>query len=279
MDKMVAKWVTGFVIAVLMCAPTWPVAGAAVATGGKCGDNLTWFLDRNGAMTIRGSGEMYDYSSSRYPFYFNGDLVFSMVNNITVSSVVIEDGVTSVGKAAFAHCDSLTSVVIPNSVMTIGNSAFYGCPNLTIYGGSGSAAESCANDSGIPFAISVVVLINGAVLLSDVPPQIINERTLVPFRAIFEAVNAFVEWNGKNRIVTAALNETIVSLTIGETTAYVNGQAVELDVPPKIINGRTLVPLRFIAENSGFQVYWNADTQTAEIWREETADGGNFPSK
>lgn len=82
--------------------------------------NVTWSLDEaTGTLTISGTGDMEDYSSSS-PFY----------NNSNIKSVVIENGVTSIGNYAFGNCSSLTSVTIPDSVTSIDDSAFSGCSNL-----------------------------------------------------------------------------------------------------------------------------------------------------
>ena len=89
--------------------------GASSGTTGEC----TWTLDDNGVLTISGNGEMGDY----------GNLTLPWGDNIT--SVIINDGVTSIGGAAFRHCTGLTSVTIPDSVTSIGDYAFYGCTGLT----------------------------------------------------------------------------------------------------------------------------------------------------
>lgn len=100
------------------------------ALSGTCGDNLTWDF-ANGVLTISGTGAMTNYSSSsssRAPWYDYRS---------SIKSVVIEEGVTSIGNYAFNACSGLTSVTIPNSVTSIGSSAFYGCTNLkTVYNNS-----------------------------------------------------------------------------------------------------------------------------------------------
>ena len=85
---------------------------------GSCGPNLKWHLTDDGVLTITGKGEMYDYS---YTPWSNDDL----------TRVIIGNGVTTIGEAAFRSCSHLTSVNIPNSVTTIGGWAFYGCSSLT----------------------------------------------------------------------------------------------------------------------------------------------------
>ena len=88
-----------------------------LASSGKCGDNITWNLDRNGNLTLTGNGLMPGFSETPW----HPDLV---------KTVVIGDGITSVGKNAFRKCRNLTSVYIPNSVKIIAENAFQGCKRL-----------------------------------------------------------------------------------------------------------------------------------------------------
>ncbi len=91
---------------------------------------------------------------------------------------------------------------------------------------------------------------------------IVEGRTMVPLRAIFEALGATVEWNQGTKTVTSVLDETEIKLTIGENVLYRNGESVELDVPALIMNNRTLVPVRAISEAFGVYVEWDAGTRT-----------------
>ena len=111
----------------------------------------------------------------------------------------------------------------------------------------------------------ISVVLNGNAIGFDVPPQIINERTMVPLRAIFEALGASVDWDGDTRTVTSEKDGTTISLTIDDPTMYVNGDAVTLDSPGCIIDGRTLVPVRAISEAYGTEVGWDGDTKTVSI--------------
>ena len=108
----------------------------------------------------------------------------------------------------------------------------------------------------------ITVLVNGTAVEFDQKPVIIEERTLVPLRAIFEALGATVDWNGDTQTVTSTLNDTTVSMTIGDDKMMKNGITYTLDVPAQIIGERTLVPVRAIAEAFGNNVGWNGDTQT-----------------
>lgn len=102
-----------------------------------------------------------------------------------------------------------------------------------------------------------------------VEPQIINSRTMVPMRKIFEVFGAEVSWNGETREVTATTQNKSLKLQIDNTTASVitdeNTENITLDSAPVIIEGRTLVPVRFIAESLELKVGWDAETRTVII--------------
>lgn len=97
----------------------------------------------------------------------------------------------------------------------------------------------------------VTAFVNGRRPEFDVPPFIQEGRTLVPLRAIGEALGAEVEWDADTRTVTMTRAGVTISLGIDDVTAAVEGATVELDVPATITNGRTVVPLRFIGEAFG----------------------------
>lgn len=111
----------------------------------------------------------------------------------------------------------------------------------------------------------VNVTLNGEMLKFDQSPIIENGRTLVPLRKIFESLNAFVAWDEETQTVRANKHGTEISLTIGSNIAKVNGKEYVLDVPAKILNSRTLVPARFVAESLNCKVDWNGDSNTVII--------------
>ena len=110
-------------IAILLLIMMPLIANAAVQANGKCGDNVTWSLTTDGVLTISGSGNMADYGSS-------DGTPWSNVRN-SIKSVVVAEGVTSIGQNAFSGCTILTSITIPESVTSIEYGAFYSCPILT----------------------------------------------------------------------------------------------------------------------------------------------------
>lgn len=118
----------------------------------------------------------------------------------------------------------------------------------------------------VPVMATPTVVLDGKQLnFSDAQPIIEDGRTLVPLRAIFEAMGAKVEWNQDTQTTTAIKGNTTVVLKIGSTTPTINGNISTLDVPAKIINGRTLVPLRFVGEAFGGTVNWDPATQVITI--------------
>ena len=96
-------------------------------------------------------------------------------------------------------------------------------------------------------------------------PVIRNDRTLVPIRAIIEAAGGNVEWDGDTKTATITYNTDEIRLVIDSTTAYLNNAAQTLDVAPAIINDRTMLPIRFIAESFKFTVGWEQETQTITV--------------
>lgn len=118
----------------------------------------------------------------------------------------------------------------------------------------------------------ISVMLNGSAIEFDVVPQIMNNRTMVPLRAIFEALGAEVGWDGATRTVTSNKNGAEISLAIGSDVMYVNGSAVTLDQCAVIVDGRTLVPVRAISEAYGVKVDWDGDTQTVYLTSQTVSD-------
>lgn len=108
------------------------------------------------------------------------------------------------------------------------------------------------------------VLLDGQAMTFDVPPVVEDGRTLVPMRAIFEAQGAAVAWEDAAQTVTAKKGDITITLVIGGK-ALVNDKEVALDVPAKLVNDRTLVPLRFVSEALGAKVDWAEATETVTI--------------
>ncbi len=112
---------------------------------------------------------------------------------------------------------------------------------------------------------NISVIVDGKQVVYDSQPVIQNGSTLVPLRQTFEALNADVDWNANTKVVSAFKDDTEINLQIGNKTACKNGTVINLSVSPVIINGRTYVPLRFVAESFGAEVNWNSSTKVVTI--------------
>ena len=124
-------------------------------------------------------------------------------------------------------------------------------------------ASSCATSVFAAKPISVTV--GGDALEMDVNPIVENGRTLLPLRAVFEAIGAEVEYIAEEQKIIATKQDTTVEFVIGSNVMKVNGEEKTLDVPAKIVKNRTLVPVRACAESFGLKVEWNDATKTVKV--------------
>ena len=101
----------------------------------------------------------------------------------------------------------------------------------------------------------------------DAQPVLKDDRTLVPFRKLFETLGFSVSWvdSGGVQKAIGTKDDLTIELTINSTTAKVNGKDAALDVPAQLVNERTMVPLRFVSENSGYEVGYSNDGSVSTI--------------
>ncbi|CAN5704469.1 hypothetical protein BH11ARM2_BH11ARM2_06950 [soil metagenome] len=129
-----------------------------------------------------------------------------------------------------------------------------------------------ASQAGLPSDAGrlsrIEVVVNGRPLPGTA--LIRDNRVLVPMRPVFEALGATVQWYPENRKVVGQKDGKTVTLVLDQNFAYGAG-SVLLDYPPRMIDGRVMVPLRFVGEALGATVIWNRDTLTARV---ELGDGG-----
>lgn len=111
----------------------------------------------------------------------------------------------------------------------------------------------------------ITVYLNNKILTFDVDPMLENGTTLVPMRKIFESLGAEVSYDEKSQTVKALKDGEEISLQIGSKYSIVNGERKAINVPAKVLNGRTLVPLRFVSETLGARVNWNDQNRTITI--------------
>ena len=117
----------------------------------------------------------------------------------------------------------------------------------------------------------ITVTVNGEVLETPIAPQLVNDRTMLPMRAIFEKLGAQVTWFESDQIIFATKGNSLITLQIGTPTMSVQttdcsaNNIVTLDTAPYIDGDYTLVPVRAIAEALSAQVDWSDETQTVSI--------------
>jgi len=120
----------------------------------------------------------------------------------------------------------------------------------------------------------ITVTVDGQrVIFEGQGPVIVDGRTLVPVRGVFEHLGFTVGWNGDDRVATMTRDSDTIVITIGSAAFTTNGVNHTLDVPGQIINGRTLVPIRFPLESVGYNLAWDGSTRTAII-----TSGGSNPN-
>ena len=132
-----------------------------IVSSGSCGSSVTYELDENGLLVISGSGDMGIYQGITYcPWHAQRE---------NIKTVIIKNGVTSIGDGAFSGCTSLTAVTIPDSVTSIGDAAFYECTSLTavtipdsVTSIRESAFSGCTSLTAITIPDSVTSIGNGA---------------------------------------------------------------------------------------------------------------------
>lgn len=109
------------------------------------------------------------------------------------------------------------------------------------------------------------IYVDNSKLSFDVAPVLVNDRLLVPFRVICEALGMQVDWQDDTQTVTTLKDGKKIVMVIGNSDIEVDGKIIKSDAAPMLYNSRTLIPLRFLAENIGASVYWDADTNTVSI--------------
>lgn len=121
----------------------------------------------------------------------------------------------------------------------------------------------------------IELLVDGDKLNLDVPPEVKNQRTMVPVRAVGEAIGADVEWVQDTQQVVMTRAGSTVTMTLDSTTADIDGKTVEMDVAPYATNGRTLLPARYAAEFFGQKVEWDGNDRRVLITEDKSVAGGS----
>ncbi len=144
-------------------------------------------------------------------------------------------------------------------------------------------ATTLAGTLSVAANSDITVTLNGVAIEFDVPPQIINGRTMVPLRKIFEEIGALVKWDGDTQTIQARKSSKTITMTINSFDMQIDKgktdddgnpiyETVTLDMPSQILDGRTLVPARAITEAFGLNVDWDDDSNTVIITDNDTDD-------
>jgi len=197
------------------------------------------------------------------------------------SSAVTNGSISPSGTVSVNYGDSKTFTITPSygykisnvkvDGKSIGPTASYTFTNITQDHTIEATFEKQITEIVIILQIgSKYFTVNGETRTLDSPPIIKNNRTLLPIRAVVEALGGTVSWDAAERKVTITLSSTTIELWIGKSTAKVNGVNTPIDptnpkVVPEIINSRTMLPLRFVTENLGCTVEWDGTTKTITI--------------
>lgn len=196
-------------------------------------------------------------------FYNGGNTTVGGFTDVVVS--VFDKNDTLIAKSTFNDYQIKSIILSPGQ----GKKWTFNIPNKTPVDISKYRVKcefDCINYSTQQLENGVKVYYKGGKIKFDVAPRIENGRTLVPMRPIFEAMGATVQWKADTNTAIARRGDTEIKLVINNSTAYVNGNEVYLDVPAKIVDGRTLVPLRFVSEAFGCSVTWGEADSLAGIY-------------
>lgn len=128
-----------------------------------------------------------------------------------------------------------------------------------------SAANLCSVSANYLPNSTISVFYNGKSVKSDVAPQIINDRVMLPMRSIFEAMEANVTWDETSKTITAKRENDTIEMTVGKTVFYVNSEEKICDTAPVIVDDRTLIPIRAVSEALDCDVKWYDYSRVAEI--------------
>jgi len=214
---------------------------------------------------------LMDYLKPSYAAWSNIEDLFDRLDSITHrpvhfnnlrndGSTVLPGATVTLQEGIYVFRLSLFSSIV--NILVVGNAD---TSVLSVYSGVATPPTTPTTPVTLPAQPPISVLLDGTPLTFDVPPQTMDGRTMVPMRAIFEALGAEVDWDAATQTATGTKDGTVVVLQIGSTSPTVNGSVVTIDAPGVVIDGRTLVPLRFVAESFGVDVDWDGETRTITI--------------
>jgi hypothetical protein len=206
---------------------------------------------------------------------------FEINTYTTISSSGTGGSISPSGTITVNHGDSKTFTITPDSGYEISNLKVDGVSkgSVSSYTFSNTISDhriEASFEKEIAQTVAILQIgnttftVNGSTRTLDSPPIIKNSRTLLPIRAVVEALGGTVGWNATERKVTVTLGHKTIELWIGESIANVNRVNIPIDstnskVVPEIISSRTMLPLRFVTENLGCDVQWDGTTKTITV--------------
>lgn len=202
------------------------------------------------------------------------DIRNNCFNGSPMEELIIPYGTVSVGFDLFKDNNLLKAIYVPDTVTQMWTSPIENCPNCIIYCTSNSHAAKQCKQNKVSYLTDdsvnsgIHVFYNGKRISFHSyaqNPEILEGRTLVPLRSIFEAMGASVEWDGETSTAIAKRGNVEVEITIGANEIYKNGKAVAVDVAAQLMNNRTMVPARVIAEAFGAEVKWHGNGRVVLI--------------
>ncbi len=203
--------------------------------------------------------------------------------SLTITKPVMFQQVSKLPLIVEGKTEKGASVTVNGSSATVNEDGSFAFSVQSLQEGALSVIEVISTDSAgnstkkpvsVKYSKSIVMklqvgnksaLINNETSLLEAAPVIRDNRTMVPLRFIGEAFGAEFTYDPIFKIIDINFGSDKIKMQIGKKTAIVNGIEIVLDVTPYIVNGRTLVPIRFISEIFGAQVVWDGTTRTVTI--------------
>ncbi|PUA38501.1 N-acetylmuramoyl-L-alanine amidase [Paenibacillus elgii] len=150
---------------------------------------------------------------------------------------------------------------------------------LPAVGSAAAPSKSPTPKSSKPPAPPIQLVLNGKKLAPEVAPRNVDGNVIVPVRIIAEELGSKVTWDEKQRKVTVVKDETNIQLFIDKKNATAGGKSFQLEAAPTIIEGNTMLPVRFVSEQLGVKVSWEEPTQSVILATPEKSKDDKAPSK
>jgi hypothetical protein len=227
----------------------------------------------SGNLVINGSG--ISVGSAVYSGGSQNMIQIPVTNGSTVASTVTISGITMTFQPSVAAGPVTLEVggsalVDPRIYPSLTGTDYTTTVNVanvaTVATQAAPTTPTAPSGGSANFTVGATVYsVNGVQYVMDVAPYISNGRSFVPVRYLANALGATTTWDAATQTVTLTLGSNTETMTIGSTTMTVNGTATTMDVAPVIVNGRTMLPARWVAQGFGAQVGWNPATQEVLI--------------